>query len=643
MAWSKDNSVAAKLAAAEALLQAQRAEDGVVSLTSAIAEVDEVVAGNTTRFLPAVATVALRDSTYTAPLNGDTVRVTGTSTTYRYSTVGGWVVTDVYNATAIDNVTAQLADNTKHTNGWVNVKSFGAVGDGVADDTVAIQNAINAIEEHYVSGIGGLTYTAKSLKLIFPKGTYRITNTLTIQKVHKIDFGEAILNMDTISDIFMFDTLSYKAVYLGGVFAGKKIFDVYNPNEDQGLIIFKGLEFKGSIIAIQAETQSSKCIISECKFDKVIHPLIQIKCDDMNFNNNWCASNKPTQNNYGNIVVQAGRLTIKDNILIPLNAENISVTESAWIDFSGTWLVSSNNRFSGEAGNRCPVNWKTEAVIGSGIIQNGLSFKDNLVAFNSINKTSTIRLYKFPNHMYVKHNYYGVLMDYVISFTVSGITSLETQLTTLKNEFFNVNTAVSGVFSTDKFERFSYDIKENNFYLDQTVSSDFDYLERQTEWYFLSHKYKTNLLYMRPIQAYTINTENRRAQDITSLQDAYTSGDRIIKIPLGGKFDDFSMSPLKISCSWNRIYNGTWNHQVQELLAFHLRTYVSGVVSHKVIYKNLIENVYDGDVPSLQVEFGMYDTNGMTYFDGTLPTSPKGMCLKFKGASIDKCSIKISV
>ena len=43
---------------------------------------------------------------------------------------------------------------------WVSVKDFGAVGDGVADDTVAIQAAIDYIPNGLV---------------IFPAGTYKIS------------------------------------------------------------------------------------------------------------------------------------------------------------------------------------------------------------------------------------------------------------------------------------------------------------------------------------------------------------------------------------------------------------------------------------------------------------------------------------
>jgi hypothetical protein len=53
------------------------------------------------------------------------------------------------------------------------VRSFGARGDGVADDTAAIQSAIDAA----ISGNGSVT---------IPGGTYRITDTLTIASCHGV-------------------------------------------------------------------------------------------------------------------------------------------------------------------------------------------------------------------------------------------------------------------------------------------------------------------------------------------------------------------------------------------------------------------------------------------------------------------------
>lgn len=53
---------------------------------------------------------------------------------------------------------------------WTSVKDFGAVGDGVADDTSAIQSAIDSLDDTF----GGTVY--------FPPGQYLITSGLVIDK-----------------------------------------------------------------------------------------------------------------------------------------------------------------------------------------------------------------------------------------------------------------------------------------------------------------------------------------------------------------------------------------------------------------------------------------------------------------------------
>ncbi len=63
---------------------------------------------------------------------------------------------------------------------WINVKTrFGAKGDGVADDTTAVQNALSS------AASPGQPYV-----VYFPAGTYRITRTLTIKYKHMVVYGE---------------------------------------------------------------------------------------------------------------------------------------------------------------------------------------------------------------------------------------------------------------------------------------------------------------------------------------------------------------------------------------------------------------------------------------------------------------------
>ena len=66
-----------------------------------------------------------------------------------------------------DALAAHLADYAKDVAPVFNVKGFGAVGDGVADDTTAILAAIAAVPDD-----GGIVY--------FPAGTYIISSTLNI-------------------------------------------------------------------------------------------------------------------------------------------------------------------------------------------------------------------------------------------------------------------------------------------------------------------------------------------------------------------------------------------------------------------------------------------------------------------------------
>jgi len=55
----------------------------------------------------------------------------------------------------------------------ISVKDFGAVGDGVTDDTTAIQAAIDAIDTAHLTKTGGVLY--------FPMGTYVISATLNMR------------------------------------------------------------------------------------------------------------------------------------------------------------------------------------------------------------------------------------------------------------------------------------------------------------------------------------------------------------------------------------------------------------------------------------------------------------------------------
>jgi hypothetical protein len=95
--------------------------------------------------------------------------------------------------------------------GVVNVKDYGAVGDGVTDDTRAIQNAMNQIlsrglnvavlSDHYALGGGGT--------VVFPNGTYKISQPIALPPLITIEGNmSSIVNVGTGPTFINADTTS---------------------------------------------------------------------------------------------------------------------------------------------------------------------------------------------------------------------------------------------------------------------------------------------------------------------------------------------------------------------------------------------------------------------------------------------------
>jgi pectate lyase-like protein len=123
---------------------------------------------------------------------------------------------------------------------WVNVKSYGAKGDGIADDSSAIQTAINALDRGAEIGGGGTVY--------FPRGVYKITRSLLISGTGSRQRHNFIIQGDGPGASVLRATSGLSNAALLKV-DGSAVTRIYNPTiRDIGIDISnaptaRGLEF----------------------------------------------------------------------------------------------------------------------------------------------------------------------------------------------------------------------------------------------------------------------------------------------------------------------------------------------------------------------------------------------------------------
>lgn len=132
------------------------------------------------------------------------------------------------------NNTGILKNECVYSDGVINVKSFGAIGDGVADDTAALQTAI---------------YNSNTL--FIPKGNYKITQSLEISGSNIKIFGEkgSKIYSDNTDNLMYFgkditgariSTLSLVS-NLSGAGYNYALFESFHTNVDN--VVFDDMDF----------------------------------------------------------------------------------------------------------------------------------------------------------------------------------------------------------------------------------------------------------------------------------------------------------------------------------------------------------------------------------------------------------------
>ncbi len=167
--------------------------------------------------------------------------------------------------------------NWQQRSDWINVKTGvqpAAVGDGVHDDTTAIQAALNRLDDNYVS---------HTKTVYFPPGTYRITKTLTLTKVQ----GAMLVGSGQTTRIVWGGPLNQTMFWSNGVtysryigltwdgankaavgvdHASKSYYETRIRHQDEAFLNFRtaGIRTGYNQVAPTAEVMFRNCLFQKC-------------------------------------------------------------------------------------------------------------------------------------------------------------------------------------------------------------------------------------------------------------------------------------------------------------------------------------------------------------------------------------------
>lgn len=258
---------------------------------------------------------------------------------------------------------------------FINVKTMGAAGDGVTDDSVAIQNAINTAFAAYGAVTQGPIGIGTMPTIYFPSGFYYISQSIRLPETCTIKGDNAVLisfhSNATDPVVATFNAFEFPAI--NDVCIEGIAFDRFSTainfsggNANSSRVNISRCVFLKNDIGVVLECGSTLCLIEKSKFyaNRMAADLVLV--DQTTIRDCWIESMAMTasfaaaQSTADEIrpcqIRNAKILHFENNLLVPLGIdEGAGIVEPAWINNYG-FVTAEKIRQGGEPGSFTLVN-----------------------------------------------------------------------------------------------------------------------------------------------------------------------------------------------------------------------------------------------------------------------------------------------
>jgi hypothetical protein len=247
-----------------------------------------------------------------------------------------------------------LAVSAPLQTGVVNVRDFGAKGDGKTDDTAAIRAAVEEMKRHLIGVRATHAIHNGYPELFFPTGAYRVSDAIVVPGdgiTIRGAAGASITQTDPSKDILA-TKWAWRMTISGLTFVnGRRQLALVNSNLDSGMITIEDCRFLESAEqAIETSLRSTIVWVEKSTF-VMCEQALTTTTDMVTLRDCWITSKASMSDKA--VIEARGDMMVLDNLcLVPL----VGGIKQRWIDnYSGMYLTCRQVRFGGEGGGFTPV------------------------------------------------------------------------------------------------------------------------------------------------------------------------------------------------------------------------------------------------------------------------------------------------